>query len=93
MNNNEPNKIVSSLFKEFLKMRAKTEMNDFDYKRQLEINAELAKITTVTGAIEVMSKNSLLKLLKMQSSWRFMALHTFLIYCAKAADDTFNITD
>jgi len=90
MNNNEPNKIVNRIFKEFIVMRSKPNL---DYKRQEELNQQLRDITTVTGAIEVMSKNSILKLLKMESSWRFMALHSFLIYCAKAADDIFNIND
>lgn len=90
MNNNEPNKIVTHIFKEFIAMRSKP---DLDYKRQEVLNQQLRDITMVVGAIEVMSKNSLLKLLKMQSSWRFMALHTFLIYCAKAADDIFKIQD
>ena len=90
MNNNEPNKIVNRIFKEFIVMRSKPNL---DYKRQEVLNQQLRDITMVVGAIEVMSKNSLLKLLKMQSSWRFMALHTFLIYCAKAADDIFKIQD
>lgn len=91
MNNNEPNKIVSSLFKQFLKLREVKDADKYDYKTESTLKDKLAGIVYVVGAISVMSKSSILKLLKMQSSLRFMQHHTFYIYFAKAADDLFNL--
>jgi len=93
MNNNEPNKIVSALFKRWLKLHEVKVSANFDYPAQEQLKKELCNITTAVGAIEVMSKNSILKLLKMGSSTRFMQPFQLLMYCAKAADDIFNIPE
>ena len=82
MENNQPTKIVSKLYKRFETLRQTSPAN---YYEEIEkINKELRNITTITGAIEVMSKDSIIKLCAMESSLRFMALHTFLIYISKA---------
>lgn len=83
----EPNKIVSRLYKQFTALRTVSDATNYDYEKEAELKKQLADITNVVGAIEVMSKNSLIKLCAMQSSWRFMALHSFLIQFSKAADD------
>lgn len=86
MNNNEPNKIVNRIYKEYNKMRNAVG-SKYDYNRESVLKSELAVLVQRTGAIEVMSKNCLLKLCAMQSSWRFVALHTFMIYCTQAIQD------
>lgn len=90
MNNNEPNKIVNRIYKEFKVMCTIATIapiaTDQYFTRQAELNKQLAAITTCAGAIEVMSKSCLLKLCAMESSWRFVALHSFLIYVSKAIE-------
>ena len=89
MNNNEPNKIISALFKEYLRLRLVKDADKYDYKAEDILKGKLCDITRVVGAIEVMSKANILKLVKMQSSLRFMAHHSFYIQFAKACEDTF----
>jgi hypothetical protein len=85
MNNNEPNKIVSRLFKTYLALIKNT--GGEYYSKIQGVKKELVDITTCVGAIEVMSKASILKLVKMQSSLRFMDHHSFYIHFAKACED------
>lgn len=84
MNNDQPTKIVSKLYKRFLELRKVTDPNLHDYKAEEVLKTELAAITRVVGAIEVMSKNSIVKLVAMQSSLRFMEHHSFYIEFSKA---------
>ncbi len=93
MNNNEPNKIVAALFKRFLKLKEVKMAVDYDYKSEAILKTELNDITREVGAVEVMSKNNILKLIRMQGSLRFMADHSFYIQFAKAADCLFKIPD
>lgn len=89
MQKNEPNKIVNRLFKRFLALTAdNVKATDDFYTQQTAINKELANITAVVGAIEVMSKRNIIRLCAMQSSWRFMPLHSFLIYFSKSVQYT-----
>jgi len=94
MNNSTANKIVKGLHNEWL-AHSKTFKIEGDnrefWERQEKIKAELVKITTVVGAIEVLSKINILRLCSMESSLRFMPLHSFLIYIQKACNDTLNI--
>lgn len=92
MNNNEPNKIVSSLFKQYLELSKVTDADKHDYKAEEILKTKLANITRVRGAIEVMSKNNILKLVKMQSSLRFMAHHSFYIEFARACEDALQLS-
>lgn len=94
MENQEPNKIVSKLWKRNEQLTARninilttpeSEVKQF-YKEQEQLKEELAKITNVVGAVEVMSKMSLIKLVALQSKLRFMPHHTFYIQFAKAAE-------
>lgn len=87
MNNNEPNKIVSRLYKQFKKLNEVTDAEKYDYVAKEKLIIELKAITIVVGAVSVMSKNSILKLSAMQSSFRFMQLHSFLIYLSIACED------
>lgn len=76
------NQQISSCWKEY--QRIKTDLSgDAYYKAQADLNKHLMAITIATGAISVMSKQSILRLCAMQSSYRFMALHSFLIYLSK----------
>lgn len=93
MGNSEPNKIVNKLFNEFLKLRSIKDANLYDYKKEETLKGELANITRVVGAISVMSKNSILKLVKMQSSLRFMSDHSFYIQFARACEDILSLND
>jgi hypothetical protein len=93
MTKNQPNKIVSALFKEYRLLKTVKDADKYDYKKEELLKIELAKITMVVGAIEVMSKASILKLVKMQSSLRFMAHHSFYIQFAKACEDLLNLND
>lgn len=86
MDNNEPNKIVSKLYKEFTALRVETDAAKYDWKKEAELKIELSKITRVIGAIEVMNKANILRLIKMQSSLRFMPEHSFYIQFAKACE-------
>jgi hypothetical protein len=79
MDNDHPTKIVSNLYKRFVELRKDTDATKYDYEAEAQIKKELFDITTITGAIEVMSKNSIIKLCAMESSLRFMPLHSFLI--------------
>lgn len=87
MNNNEPNKIVSALYKEFNNLRKVKDINLHDYKREEELKTQLAAITRVVGAIEVMSKGNILKLCRMASCLRFMEPFKFLIQLDKGCQD------
>ena len=96
MDNNTPNKIVKALHNEWLankKTYIVDESNKAFWERQEKIKAELVKITTIEGAIEVLSKVNILRLCSMESSLRFMPLHSFLIYIQKACNDMLNIED
>lgn len=79
MNNNEPTKIVNRLYKKFVELRQDTSADKYNYENEAQLKKELYNITTVVGAIEVMSKNAIVKLCAMESSLRFMPLHSFLI--------------
>lgn len=83
MNNDQPTKIVSKLYKRFLELRKVTDGSLYDWKAEEQLKKELADITNVIGAIEVMSKNSIIKLVAMESSLRFMDLFKF---CGKFSD-------
>lgn len=87
MRDNEPNKTVSALWKRFKKNNEDTDWTQAHYLKQEELCKECEKITLCVGAVSVMSKNSILKLIAMQSRLRFMAHHTFYIYMRKAVDD------
>lgn len=77
-----PNEQVSACWKEY--QRIKTDLSgDAYYKAQADLNKHLMAITISLGAISVMSKTSILRLCAMQSAFRFMALHSFLIYLSK----------
>lgn len=86
---NEPNKIVSALYKRFLAIRADDKNPDF-YKKQEAVRSELANIIRVVGAIEVMSKLNILKACSMHSSWPCMAHHSFFIYLQRGCEDVLN---
>lgn len=88
MNSNEPNKIVSKLYKEVKKLQALPSEKIDEYFAKIEpIKKQLEDITRVVGAIEVMSKANILKLSAMESSLRFMEPFKFLMYLSKANDD------
>ena len=88
MENREPNQIVSKLNKEFKRIYdSEVQATEQSYKDIEVLKNKLQDITRCVGAIEVMSKNSILKLIKMQSSVRFMNEHTFYIQFAKAYKD------
>lgn len=91
MEKNEPNKIVTALYKKhknLLSTSYETTEEKNKYWEEVEkLKTDLSKITCVVGAIEVMSKNSLLKLIAMQSSLRFLEPFRFLNICAKATED------
>lgn len=78
-----PSQIVNRIWKWYISTPTNKETRE--YHQQMEIKSrELEKITTATGAISTMGKSTILKLCAMESSWRFMALHSFMIYLSKA---------
>lgn len=88
MNNNEPNKIITALFKRLNKLNKDSGgfADNYDYKAEEQIKKELTDITQVVGAIEVMSKNNILKLITMQSKLRFMPEHRFYMAFSRAVE-------
>lgn len=86
MEKNEPNKIINALYKRFKAIKADSNHPDF-YKKQDAVKIELANIVRVAGAIEVMSKNCILKACSMQSSWPCMAHHVFFIHLQRALQE------
>lgn len=85
MNNSEPNKIVSRLYKEHLAIDKLPLGDDYNGRKNNLIEA-LLKISLVVGAIEVMNKKSLIKLVTMQSKYRFMKHHSFYLLFVKASE-------
>ena len=79
MNNNEPNKIVNNLYKRFVKLSAdcKGIAANYDYKAEDEIRAELRKIHSVVGAVEVMSKRAIMQLVYLNGRLRAVPFHQF----------------
>lgn len=88
MNNNEPNKIVNSLYKRYLKLSADCngDGNKYDYKALDEIKAELRRIHSVVGAVEVMSKKALMQLVLLNGRTRAIPFHQFHFPFADALD-------
>lgn len=91
MDNKQPNKIITALYKKFKALRLNDDLYNKDaneyYKIQSALKNDLLNIARVPGAIEVMSKNNILKLVAMQSSWRFMEFHTFTNLFSKTCQD------
>ena len=89
MNNNEPNKILKSINKELVKLHTQSGgfAENYDYKKESELKEQLRQLIYVSGAIEVMSKNSLILLVALQGKLRVVPEHTFYIQFSKAAQD------
>ena len=83
MENNQPTKIVSNLYKRFKVLQ---QSGVLCCKEREDICKELEAITKVVGAIEVMSKSSIIKLCAMESSLRFMPPFVFLIKFSDAVE-------
>lgn len=78
MNNDQPTKVISKLYKRFLALQ-QCEADNKQYWKDIEqLNKELREICEVIRAIEVMSKNAIIKLCAMESSLRFMQPFRFL---------------
>ena len=90
MTHKEPNQIVSALFKKYKTLDQEKDAAKYDWKAQEKLKEELAKITKVVGAVEVMSKLNILKLIRMQCSLRFLQEHKFYRPFADACDDITN---
>lgn len=88
MENNEPNKIVKRIYLKYQLLVTKNEPYKTGQREQL--CKELNDLTNVVGAIEVMSKKSILMLVSLQSSLRFMQHHSFYIQFSKACSDILN---
>lgn len=86
----QPNQIVSALFKKFIELDKVKDADKYDWKAQVKLKEELIQITKVVGAVEVMSKLNILRLIKMQCSLRFMEEHKFYRPFADACDDITN---
>lgn len=82
MDNNEPNKIVASLYKEYKVLKTS---NDYPAIENLKDN--LRKIAVVTGSIAVMSKINILRLIRMQTTFNFLPDHRFYRIFAIALED------
>ena len=87
MENNEPNKIINSIFKSYQKLNEVKFAVDYDYKKEQVLKQDLLKIFLVVGAVEVMSKNSLLKLIYLNGKLRAIPFHTFHFPVAKMFED------
>ena len=85
MENNTPSKTVSKLYKRFKDLDIKSS-SDIHWVERAKICKELEAITKVVGAIEVMSKNSIIKLCAMESSLRFMEPFRFLMEFSKTVE-------
>jgi hypothetical protein len=75
MDKNHPNKIVAKCFKHYIQHYSAPQ--HVVYKEFTDLTKELREITETDGAIEAMSKLSILRLITMQSSLRFMGHHFF----------------
>ena len=83
MKKNQSNKIVSRLYEEFIIAQTIEDLPTY-YATIEPIKKELLNITIAPGAIEVMSKENILKLCTMESRLRFIQLHAFMIYISNA---------
>jgi len=79
MNNNEPNKIVNNLFKRYIQLSVQCngDASKYDYKAEKQICIELREIHNVVGAVEVMSKKSLMQLVYLNGRLRAIPFHRF----------------
>jgi hypothetical protein len=79
MENSEPNKVISRLYKRLQKLSVDSNgmAEKYDYKEENKIGIELNKIHSVVGAVAVMSKNSLLKMVVMNAKLKSIPLHHF----------------
>jgi len=86
MQNNKPNLIINDLYKRYLKLSADCggDASKYDYEAERVIKDELRKIHSVVGAVEVMSKNALLKLVLLNGRLRAIPFHQFHFPFAKA---------
>lgn len=83
---NQTNAIVNELYKEYLDCKANKEGEAY-HKKMQQIGESLALTMRITGAISIMSKNTLIKLIAMQSTIRFMQPHSFYICFSIACDE------
>lgn len=83
-----PNQQVNAFYKRFKTPNNYPEMTDKEkdeYFKNLEIfKQEIKEAVCRTGFISVLSKNSLLKLISIESSLRFIEPFKFLNLCAKS---------
>ena len=88
MTNKEINLMVSRLWKALKKLSLDSngDASKYDFEAEERLKKQLQHLCSVVGGIEVMSKNSLLKLVSMQSTHRFMENHTFMVLFSKACD-------
>jgi len=86
MQNNKPNLIINDLYKRFLKLSKDSggDYMKYDYDAELKIKEEVRKIHSVVGAVEVMSKNAILKLVLLNGRLRAIPFHQFHFPFAKA---------
>jgi|GEM_PF-5907956 len=89
MKNNEPNKIIKAINKDLKKLQKDSGgmADKYDYEAEKLIRERLIALIQVVGAIEVMSKNSLILLVALQGRLRVMPEHRFYVAFSRAAED------
>ncbi len=90
MNNNEPNKIIKSIIKKLDKLTKDSDggnADKYDWKLHDAIKDEFISIVMCVGAIEVMSKNTIIQMVALQGKLRAIPEHRFYIQFSKAAED------
>jgi len=89
MENNEPNKIIKSINKRLQKLHKDSGglSDKYNWKEHEVIKSDFTKLIQCAGAIEVMSKNSLILTVALQSKLRAIPEHRFYMLFSKAAED------
>lgn len=79
MENNHPSKIINNLYKRFnqLHIDSNGNANIYDYKKEDQIKKELREVFEIVGAVEVMSKSAIFKLVVLNGRLRAVPFHQF----------------
>lgn len=89
MENREPTQIVRKLYNHYIELNKNyivgSENQEY-WKGMEDVKLQLANITKVVGAVEVMSKKAILQLCTLQGKLQFLPHHVFFIYISKSIE-------
>lgn len=79
MEKNEPNKIIKRFFKRYQELKAVQDVDKHDFKGDEKLKNELRDFMHIVGAVSCLNRDNILRLIRMQGSYRFMPEHSFYI--------------